>query len=146
MENVSDLLQDDTAKVSMENTNINDTLEDKRRELEKKERDLKLLSDDLEARKKEIDSQLKELFAMRRKISSTLDSKVQSDSESLVKLVGVYSNMKPQAAARVIVGLDEELAVKVISNMKKQNAAAILNFIDAKKARALSEKYAGIRK
>jgi len=141
----TEMLSSDSAKLSMENTNINAALEKKRLDLEEKERALNLLAENLNEKKAEIDKQLKEMIGLRREISSVLDEKVEANQTSLNKLVSVYSNMKPANAARILTSLDESLAVKVLGKMKKQNAASILNYIDPKKAQVLSEKYAGLK-
>jgi len=104
------------------------------------------LEEDLQQQRVEIEKQLLELKEMRRTISSKLDSKVMADQESIDKLVGVYSNMKPQNAATIISKLDDQLAIKVLSKMKPQNAAAVLNFVEPQKAQTLSEKYAGLKR
>ena len=135
----------DVSNLTMRNVSVFEALKTKRLALEKKERDLARLEEDLHKQKAEIEKQLKELNKMRRNISSVLDKKVETDESSLQKLVGVYSNMKPQNAATIITQLDEELAIQVLGQMRKQNAAAILNFIEPKKAKYLSEKYAGLK-
>lgn len=139
-------LKSGVSELTMKNTNIFKALKDKQRELEKKERRLAQLEEDLQKQKEEIEKQLKDMQEMRRNISSKLDKKVTADQESIDKLVGVYSNMKPKNAAQIIASIDDELAIKVLGKMKKQNAAAILNFVAPKKAQYLSEKFSGLKK
>lgn len=141
-----DILKSSDSQLTMKNASVYEALRNKRLELEKKERRLARLEEDLQKQKIEIEKQLKELTEIRRNISSKLDKRVTADQESVNKLVGVYSNMKPQNAAVIISQLDEELAVKVLGKMKKQNAAAILNYVEPKKAQTLSEKYAGLKR
>ena len=130
----------------MKNASVYKALKNKRRELEKKERRLAQLEEELQIQKKEIERQLAEMQEMRKNISAKLDKKVETDRESIEKLVGVYASMKPANAAIILSNLEENLAVKVLGKLKKQNAAAILNFIDPKKAQVLSEKFTGIKK
>ncbi len=139
-------LSADVDELTMKNSSVYKALKDKQGALEKKERDLARLEEDLQLQRVEIEKQLLELKEMRRTISSKLDSKVIADQESVDKLVGVYSNMKPQNAATIISQLDEQLAVKVLGKMKPQNAAAVLNFMEPQKAQTLSEKYAGLKR
>ncbi len=136
----------DADHLTMENTNVYKALKEKRRELEKKERRLAQLEEELHKQKEEIEKQLKDMQEMRRNISSKLDKKVAADQESVEKLVGVYSSMKPKNAAVILSQIDEELAVKVLGQMKKQSAAAILNHVAPKKAQYLSEKFTGLKK
>jgi len=132
--------------LTMKNTNIYKALRDKRRELEKKERRLAQLEEELQLQKVEIEKQLKEMQEMRTNISSKLDRKVAADQESVDKLVGVYSNMKPQNAAIILSSVNDDLAVQVLGKMKKQNAAAILDYVAPAKAQFLSEKFTGLKK
>ena len=132
--------------LTMEKANVYKALRDKEKNLEVKSLELARLEEDLHKQKEEIEKQLGELMELRRTISSKIETKVVADQESVDKLVGVYSDMKPQNAALIITQIDENLAVKVLGQMKKQNAAAILNYIEPGKAQLLSEKYAGLKK
>jgi flagellar motility protein MotE (MotC chaperone) len=132
--------------LTMKSTNVYKALKDKRRELEKKERRLAQLEEELQIQKVEIEKQLKEMQEMRRNISSKLDKKVAADQESVDKLVGVYSNMKPKNAALILSSVDDNLAVQILGKMKKQSAAAILDHVDPRKAQYLSEKFTGLKK
>lgn len=138
-------LKSDADHLTMKNASVYKALKEKRRELEKKERRLAQLEEELQIQKVEIEKQLKEMQSMRQNISQKLDRKVAADQESVDKLVGVYSNMKPQNAAVILSSVDEGLAVKVLGQMKKQNAAAILNYVNPKKAQVLSEKFTGLK-
>lgn len=133
-------------QLTMKNANVFKALRDKARELEKKERRLAQLEEELQQQKTEIEKQLKDMQEMRRNISSKLDKKEVADQKSIDKLVGVYSSMKPQNAALIFTQLDDALAVQILDKMKKQSAAAILNYIEPKKARSLSEKFTGVKK
>lgn len=139
-------LETDAKNLTMQNASVYEALRGKRLELEKKERDLARMEEDLQKQKAEIKKQLKEMQDMRREISSVLEEKVKTDEGSINKLVGVYSSMRPENAAKILTDIDEELAIKVLALMKKQSAAEILNFIEPGKARRLSEKYAGLQK
>ncbi len=139
-------LKSDADHLTMKNASVYKALKEKEEELDKKERRLAQLEEELQIQKDEIEKQLKEMKEMRRNISSKLDQKVSADKESVEKLVGVYSNMKPQNAATIISQVEDDLAVKVLGQMNKRNAAAILNYIEPKKARMLSEKFTGLKK
>lgn len=116
---------------------------DKEKELVERERKIAEMEEKLQQAKTEMDKKLEQLDQMRREIASRLESRVVQDDANIEKLVGVYSNMKPQSAAVVISKLDEELAISVLRKMKKQDAGSILNYMDAQKAKVLSEKYSG---
>jgi flagellar motility protein MotE (MotC chaperone) len=131
-------------KSSVENkaSHIEQLLE-KEKELVEREKRILEMEEKLQQTQSEIDKKLQLLDQTRREIASRLETRVVQDQESIEKLVGVYSNMKPQSAAMVISRLDEELAISVLKKMKKQDAGNILNYMDAQKAKSLSEKYSG---
>lgn len=116
---------------------------EKEKELVEREKRISEMEEKLQQAQDEMDKKLSQLDQMRREIASKLETRVNADEESVDKLVGVYSNMKPQSAAIVISKLDENLAISVLKKMKKQDAGSILNFMDPQKAKVLSEKYSG---
>ena len=120
-------------------------LEEKEVVLKDKEESLKKLESNLQQQKEEILVKIQELEQLRADISLSLSEKVDTDKKTVDKLVQVYANMKPKAAAPVLADMNEELAVKILHNMKKKNAAAILNVIDGARAKDLTEKIAGYR-
>ena len=126
-----------------EKPNYAQGLVDKEKELDEREARLVDLEAKLQLEKQELDKKIQTLEQTRRDIASKLENRVAADEENITKLVGVYSNMKPQTAAQVISKLDDELAINILKRMKKQEAGSILNFIDAEKAKVLSEKYSG---
>lgn len=115
----------------------------KEKELDEREEQITKLEKKLQQQRDELNQKLKELDEARREIASRLDSRVKEDEENIMKLVGIYSNMKPQNAAYLLMQLDEDLAVSVLKKMKKREAGSILNFVEPKKAKTLSEKYSG---
>lgn len=125
------------------NANYIEHLMAKETELSDKEKKLEEMEAKLQKEKDELQKKIDELEAARKEIAQRLEKRVVEDEDNVSKLVGVYSNMKPQNAAVVISKLDENLAVSVLKKMKKQDAGNILNFIDPAKAKVLSEKYSG---
>jgi flagellar motility protein MotE (MotC chaperone) len=121
-------------------------LNERKQELDLREAELVKLEEELQKRKAELDQKLKQLESMRAEISQTLKTRVSNDQEKVDKLVQFYSNMKPQQASAIIESLNEDLAVEVLDKMKKKNAADILNLMDAKKARRLSELLTGYQR
>lgn len=118
-------------------------LEKKEQVLNDKELKLKKLESNLQQQKEELVVKIKELQQMRADISLALKDKVETDKDTINKLVQVYANMKPKSAAKVLETMKKELAVKILHKMKKKNAAAILNVIKAKRAESLTEMIAG---
>lgn len=121
-------------------------LEERKNELDSREQELAKLEEELHKQKKEIEGRIVELQKIRNQISTILKDKVAVDQQKVNKLVDVYSNMKPQNAAKIFGDIDENLAIEILAKMKKKNAAEILNLLDAKKAQTLSEKFAGYQR
>lgn len=121
-------------------------LNDRKKELDAREEELARLESELQVQKSELDKKLEELKKTRREISSVLDEKVKADEKKVDALVQMYSNMKPQQAAKIFETMDDDLAIEILGRMKKKPAAEILNLVKAEKAQVLSEKYAGYRK
>jgi flagellar motility protein MotE (MotC chaperone) len=121
-------------------------LNERKRELDAREEELNRMEQELATQKAELDKRLGELETTRRNISSVLEEKVQADDKKVDNLVQVYSNMKPQQAAKAFEDMDEGLAIEILGRMKKKNAAEIMNLVKPEKVKILSEKYSGYRR
>ena len=119
---------------------------DRKKELDAREEELNRVEQELAAQKAELEKRMKELEEMRAKISSVLDDRVKADDQKIDTLVQMYSNMKPQQAAKIFEEMDEDLAVDIIGRMKKKNAAEIMNLIKPEKAKTFAEKFAGYKR
>lgn len=120
-------------------------LSERQKQLDQREEQLNKFAEDLAKQKEEIESKLKSLESVRSKISSVLQERIKADESKIDTLVQVYSNMKPQQAAKVFEALDEDLVIEILAKMKKKNAADILNMVKPEKAQVLAEKYSGYR-
>ena len=121
-------------------------LNERKRELDAREEELNRMEQELAVQKTDLEKRLTELESTRRNISSVLDEKVQGDDKKVENLVQMYSNMKPQHAAKAFEDMDENLAIEILGRMKKKNAAEIMNLVKSEKVKILSEKYAGYRR
>lgn len=121
-------------------------LNERKRELDAREEELARMEQELLAQKTELDKRLTELENTRRNISSVLEEKVKADDAKVDNLVQMYSNMKPQQAAKAFEEMDEGLAIEILGRMKKKNAAEIMNLVKSEKVKILSEKYAGYKR
>lgn len=123
-------------------SHIRDIIE-REKQLDEREKKVTELEAKLQQQEVELQKRIEELNEIRRSVASKLKDRVKEDNQSIDKLVGIYSNMKPQNAAYLLMQLEEDLAVKVLKKMKKQVAGKVLNFLDPKKAKVLSEMYSG---
>jgi|GEM_PF-867542 len=121
-------------------------LNERQHELDAREAELNRMETELAKQKEELQTRLKELESTRRQIASVLEDRVQADDKKVEGLVQIYSNMKPQQAAKIFETMDEDLAIEILGRMKKKPASEILNLVKAEKAQVLSEKYAGYKK
>lgn len=121
-------------------------MNERKRELDAREEELNRMETELAAQKVDLEKRMNELDSTRRQISSILDDKVKADDKKVDALVQVYTNMKPQQAAKIFETMDEDLAIEILGRMKRKPAAEVLNLLKAEKAQTLSEKYAGYKK
>lgn len=120
-------------------------LSERKKQLDIREEELNRYAAEISKQKEEIESKLKKLEETRTKISTALEDKIKADDAKVDTLVQMYSNMKPQQAAKVFETLDEDLVIEILSRMKKKSAADILNLVKAEKAQVLAERYTGYR-
>ncbi len=121
-------------------------LVERKKELDVREQELNRRDLEIARVQKELEEKLKELEQQRRQIASILQERITVDTQRVETLVQVYSNMKPQMAAKVFETMDTDLAVEILKGMKKKNAAEIMNLLKAERAQSLSEKFAGYQK
>ena len=121
-------------------------LNDRKRELDAREEELARTEQELQEQRAQLEKRMTELEQTRKNISSVLEEKVQADDKKIDNLVQIYSNMKPQQAAKAFEDMDEGLAIEVLGRMKKKNAAEIMNLVKSEKVKILSEKYAGYKR
>lgn len=121
-------------------------LNERKRELDAREEELNRMDQEIQTQKAELEKKLAEIENTRRNISSVLEEKVKGDDQKVENLVQVYSNMKPQQAAKAFEEMDENLAIEILGRMKKKNAAEIMNLVKSEKVKILSEKYTGYKR
>lgn len=120
-------------------------LAERKKELDLREEELNKKSEEVNKQKAEIEAKLKQLEESRDKISGLLKERITADSQKVDNLVQVYSNMKPNQAAKIFETMDEDLVIEILGRMKKKTAADILNLVKVEKAQKFSERYAGYR-
>ncbi|AGH96357.1 MotE family protein [Pseudobdellovibrio exovorus] len=120
-------------------------LAERKKQLDQREEELNKLAEKIEKQKVEIAEKLQKLEETRARISTALEEKIRDDDTKVDTLVQMYSNMKPQQAAKVFETLDEDLVIEILGRMKKKNAADILNLIAPEKAQVFAERYTGYR-
>ena len=115
-------------------------------DLDLREAELNQLEEELQRQRVDVENRIVELSKIREEIAAKLEDRVQADEGKVKKLVDLYSSMKPKQAAKVIESVNRDLAVEVLANMKKKSAADIMNVLDEKVAKELSERLTGYKR
>jgi flagellar motility protein MotE (MotC chaperone) len=107
--------------------------------LEAKEKELEQKRLELAAFEAEIDRKIETLTQLRNDIKSQMAHKKTIEQQKIKHLMKAYSAMKPQSAAALIERLDRPFAIQLLSNMKGEAAGKILTYVDKEKAADLIE-------
>jgi len=89
-----------------------------------------------------VEAQLQEVADQRQTMERRIESWESERGERVRQLAKIYAAMKPTKAARLLEGLEANLATQILSNMKHKKSAAILERIEAERALAVSRKVA----
>lgn len=107
--------------------------------LRRKQEEVQRKEQALQALERELDAKLTRLQELEKRIQAMLEEADVLKDGKIKHLVDVYSNMKPNQAAKALEVLEEPVAVKILSGMRGRNAGEILSFVDAEKAARLTE-------
>lgn len=106
--------------------------------LDRRRNELAALEGEIGARLSLLDSKQREL----RIVLEKLEAFERKTSEALV---GLYTRMKPEAAAAQLAQLDAEVAAALMLHMKASASSAILGEMDASHGAALAKKISELR-
>lgn len=106
--------------------------------LERRRKQLAELETEIAARLSSLDAKQQEL----RGLLDRLDAFEHKTSEALV---GLYSRMKPEAAAAQLAQMDDEIAAALMLHLKTKISSAILGEMEASRGAALAKKIADLR-
>jgi flagellar motility protein MotE (MotC chaperone) len=106
-------------------------LERRRKELAELEKEVSVRLQALEKRQNELRSSLDRLDAFEHKVNESL--------------IGLYSGMKPEAAAAHFAQLDDDVAAALMMNMKAKASSLILAEMDATRGAALVKVISDLR-
>jgi len=116
-------------------------LEKIREDLVKREALLKEREKKLEALRASVEKELAQLLTIQSEIKAHLEKQVEERKAKSKYLAKMYSSMKAKKAAKLLVELDEALAVRVLKLMKPEVAGQILTYLDPKKAARLTKEF-----
>jgi len=119
------------------------------RSLEAREQALKAREEKLRERESELNSQqaalqeeLGKLKAYEAETQGAHAKELADREEKVSKLIETFETMSPKAAAGVIAGVDEELAVTALSRLSSEKAGKILAKLNPEQSARLSERMA----
>jgi flagellar motility protein MotE (MotC chaperone) len=107
--------------------------------LERRRKELADLESEVAKRLQALETRQNEL----RSLVDRLDAFERNASEALV---GLYSRMKPDAAAAQLAQLDDDISAALVLQLKTKVSSAILGEMDAARAAALAKKISDLRK
>lgn len=95
---------------------------------------------------KEVSARLQALEARQNELRATLDRLDAFERKANESLVGLYSGMKPEAAAAQFARLDDDVAAALMLSMKTKVSSLILAEMDASRGAALVKMISDLRK
>ncbi|OQX20196.1 MAG: hypothetical protein BWK76_02280 [Desulfobulbaceae bacterium A2] len=121
------------------------SLEEERRGLAAAKESLNERENELKRLEAEVDKKLTELTRLRQELEEMLAQRGEDEQKRIKDLARMYEKMAPEKAARLIVSLDEGLAIAILSGMKTKAAAKLLNFMEKDKGAKLSAAFSSLQ-
>jgi flagellar motility protein MotE (MotC chaperone) len=114
-------------------------MRDRGRELDRREREL----DERERSLGELEAEVAALLAELEDVRGTVERRIaawqEENGDSVRRLAKIYAAMPPLRAARLIEGLELDLATQIVAKMKHKQSAAVLALIRQERALAMSQ-------
>jgi len=111
-------------------------------ELDRRERDLAERERNHAELEALIEAQLREIDEQREIIEKRIAAWEKDDSPRIKRLAKIYEDMKPAHAAKLLDGLDANLATQIITRMKHKKSAAVIEKISQQRALTVSRQVA----
>ncbi len=127
-----------SAPSSVEERRLRVTLEEEYQRLQEREKALEERELKLKTLQQEVDKRIVELQALRSEVDELLKEQDDATVKRAAQLAKMYEKMEAAKAARLLVGLEENLAVLVMGKMKAKSAGRVMNNLDADTAARLS--------
>lgn len=115
------------------------SLADRRVKLDERERDLDLREKMIGAAEKKLDEKITQLKEIEERINSTLKLHDEKEGQRVAKVVKIYENMKPAAAAGIFASMDEEVLLSIVEGMSEKKVSPILAKMNGKDAQRVTE-------
>jgi len=115
------------------------SLEEKRKELEGEEEGLKKKREDLAKKEKELLEIEKGLYEKEENLKKRF-AEFEDREKALQGLATYFQNMPPDAAAKILLEMDDMLVIDILRRLKDETVAVIMMRMDPKKASEVSRK------
>jgi flagellar motility protein MotE (MotC chaperone) len=117
-------------------------LAERREELAQRAREIERREALLAAAEQRIDERITTLKQVQQRLEKLLEIQDEEQAKNLRRLVKVYENMKPKAAARIFEKLEKQVLLRVAGRMKEAKLAPILAQMDPMKVNAVTAELA----
>ncbi len=125
--------------VSPEHLVLLQELDKKRISLEREQQALAVREKLVDISEKRLQNKIDHLEKVQSNIKQLLENLSDKEESELKALTEIYEKMKPSAAAVVIDQMDNRIVFDLFKRMKKNNTAKIMEKMNPKKARIISE-------
>lgn len=125
--------------VSPEHLVLLQELDKKRISLEREQQALAVREKLVDISEKRLQNKIDHLEKVQSNIKQLLENLSDKEESELKALTEIYEKMKPAAAAVVINQMDNRIVFDLFKRMKKNNTAKIMEKMNPKKARIISE-------
>ncbi|WP_421791096.1 MotE family protein [Hyphobacterium sp.] len=133
------------AGLSPSERDILSSLVQRRAALDARDRELDTREQLLEVAESRVDERIEELRQLQADIDALLGNLSELEAEEMRRLVAIYNQMEPDAAAERIAALDLETQVQIISRMTARQAGPIMAEMEVRDAAALTSLIAARR-
>jgi flagellar motility protein MotE (MotC chaperone) len=127
-----------TAAQSVEERRIAVAIQAQRDQLAAREEAIRQREMELKKLADEVDRKLTDLSKVRAELQGLFQEVNAEEQQRLRKLSAMYGKMEPEQAAKILDGLDKQLAVEILSGIKDKSAGRILASMDQKRAAQLT--------
>lgn len=116
----------------------------RREELDAREKELKAKEIELASKTTALEAEIKKISDIRDEISKIEAVQAKENETKVAKVVETIEAMSPKAAAKMLAGLDETLAVSSMNRLATPKLAKIMNLMEPAVASRLNEILAGV--
>jgi len=120
-------------------TYLAEQLKNERLDLHKRKRNLVVLEKNVKKWEGNLQYKIDKLIALEQRLHSLSMDVKENEAKRISSLTGVYENMDPEQAARVIESMDIDMAVSIFLKMGKRQAGRILGVMNPQRASNVSE-------